>query len=187
MQAGGEPSSKKVRGSYSRLICLQCRARKIKCHLPADTAPSDHAQPAGKACERCKQFGLDCIVSASTLGRPALKRQRQDESAAVQDEGALTSTMHRENRPSQDESAGIEGFLLARQLESASVPFHPQQTLPSKLEIYESLSSPVHLLSLLLSRDERFASSNTTLSSASGHISILEVVSDELAKLLDQQ
>lgn len=187
MQEGGEPSSKKVRGSYSRLICLQCRSRKIKCRLPGNAAPSDHAQPADKACERCKQFGLECIVSASTLGRPALKRQRQEEPAAVQGGGASTSTTHREIRPSEADSADLEGFLLARQLESASVPFHPQKTPPSKLEIYESLSSPIHLLSLLLSRDERFASSNTTLSSTSGHISVFDVVSDELANLLNGQ
>lgn len=187
MQEAGEAASKKVRGSYSRLICLQCRARKIKCHLPDNVAASDHAQPADKACERCKQFGLDCVVSSSTLGRPALKRQRRDEDSTTQNESALNSIMLREARPPEADTADVEGFLLSRQLEgssSTSGPDHPQTIMPSRQEIFESLTSPIHLLSLLLSRDKRFGKTSTT---APVHLSVLDFVSDRLAVLLDTQ
>ena len=187
MQEAGEAASKKFRGSYSRLICLQCRARKIKCHLPENVAASDHPQPADKACERCKQFSLDCVVSASTLGRPALKRQRRDEDSTTRDDSAPTSTMLQEARPSEADSADVEGFLLSRPMESTSStsgPDRPQMKVPSRQEIFESLTSPIHLLSLLLSRDERFGK---TRAAAPVQLPVLDFVSDHLAVLLDTQ
>ena len=185
MQEAGEAASKKVRGSYSRLICLQCRARKIKCHLPENVTASDHPQPAEKACERCKQFGLGCVVSSSTLGRPALKRQRRDDPSPARNDTALTSTMLQEARPPEADSADVEGFLLSVESSSRTTgPDQPQTKLPSKQEIFESLTSPIHLLSLLLSRDKRFGKISAA---APVQLPVLDFVSDHLTVLLDTQ
>jgi hypothetical protein len=66
---------KRARGSYSKLICLRCRERRIKCQLANDGSiePSSEPQPASKACQRCKTHGYGCIVRKTTLGRPNQK------------------------------------------------------------------------------------------------------------------
>lgn len=72
-----ERPSKRLRGTYSRLICLRCRERRIKCQLPQDGSiePSPQPQPKDRACQRCSQQGYDCIVRKTTLGRPSRKHQ----------------------------------------------------------------------------------------------------------------
>ena len=65
-----ETANKRRREKYSRLICLGCRSRRIRCVLP-DTSilPSSEPQPISKACQRCSQNGLDCIVDYTTSVR----------------------------------------------------------------------------------------------------------------------
>jgi hypothetical protein len=66
----------RVRGHYAKLICLNCRARKIKCQLSTAVEPSDQPQPHAKKCVRCRRHGLECVVDRTTLGRPAHKRKK---------------------------------------------------------------------------------------------------------------
>ena len=72
-----EKPAKRARGSYAKLICLRCRERRIKCQLPNEQSvqPSPNPQPLEKACERCTQKGLECIVRKTTLGRPSHKHK----------------------------------------------------------------------------------------------------------------
>ena len=93
--------------------------------------------------------------------------------------------MLREARPPEADPADVEGFLLSRQLEdssSTSGPNHSRTKMPSKQEIFESLTSPIHLLSMLLSRDSRFGK---TSAAVPVQLPVLDIVSDHLAVLLD--
>ena len=183
-------SSRGARGSYSKFICLRCRSRKIKCILTEDSIilPSNQPQPVSKACQRCKQMGLDCVVDSTVLGRPAHKRQRTNGMGSVQGRQATASGDFREGRePAKPQTTDIKKFLLSYSQDSGVAGSSHGQPSPSKLEIYESLRSPVHLLSLLLSRDERFAKSTAIQSSALAQVSASDLITDEVAVMLDQQ
>jgi hypothetical protein len=65
-------SSKRPRGTYSRLICLGCRERRIRCELPNDVeipAPGEF-RTVQTPCYRCKKLEILCIVRSTILGRP---------------------------------------------------------------------------------------------------------------------
>lgn len=65
-----EATFKRRREKYSRLICLGCRSRRIRCVLPDITiVPSSEPQTPDKACQRCAQNGLDCVVDYTTSVR----------------------------------------------------------------------------------------------------------------------
>ncbi|KAI9371231.1 hypothetical protein BJX61DRAFT_39623 [Aspergillus egyptiacus] len=70
----------KPRGRYARWICRGCRSRKIKCNLPdlheQDFVPGALLQSPEKSCGRCRTLGLECIIERTTMGRPALKREK---------------------------------------------------------------------------------------------------------------
>lgn len=86
---------------------------------------------------------------------------------------SILSLSHKQQLPAVD----IENFLLSDlQPKGNSAALH-RQHLPSTLEIYQCLTSPVHQLSALLSRDKRFAAANVNLSFMSVQISVLELIS----------
>lgn len=64
--------SKRPRGKYSRLICLGCRERRIRCELPSEVETPDpgELQTVKTPCYRCKRLGVPCIVRQTILGRP---------------------------------------------------------------------------------------------------------------------
>jgi hypothetical protein len=178
------------RGNYARLICLNCRARKIKCTLPTDVPieASPSPQPQDRACTRCQQ-GLDCIVDKTVLGRPAQKRQRPGQSrnedwAALLDETAV--------EPELDPD--VQDFVLSdlrdevREIGShIAVPL-PGRTKPSKREIFDSLMNPVHLFAALMARDFKFGSRNFgSGTDVNMSVDVTGLVSDGLAALLDEQ
>jgi Fungal Zn(2)-Cys(6) binuclear cluster domain len=68
---------RKPRGSYAGLICLRCRARKIKCVLPDGVQPSNVPQSDAHSCQRCRQNGFECVVDSTTLGRPSRRVERE--------------------------------------------------------------------------------------------------------------
>jgi len=65
---------KRTRGAYSRLICLGCRERRIKCELPDDVLAPDPGElrTVTTPCYRCKKLGVPCVVRRTRLGRPGL-------------------------------------------------------------------------------------------------------------------
>ena len=64
--------SKRPRGTYSRLICLGCRERRIRCELPSEVEVPDPGElrTVQTPCYRCKRLGVPCIVRQTILGRP---------------------------------------------------------------------------------------------------------------------
>lgn len=65
--------SKRSRGAYSRLICLGCRERRIRCELPNNVEIPDvgELRTIQTPCYRCKRLGVSCIVRKTILGRPS--------------------------------------------------------------------------------------------------------------------
>lgn len=65
-------ASKKRRGKYARLICLECRDRRIRCELPSDCAIPEPGEllEVQTPCHRCNKLGVPCIVRQTILGRP---------------------------------------------------------------------------------------------------------------------
>ena len=186
-QEMADTTTKRHREKYSKLICLGCRARRIRCVLP-DTSivPSVDPQPADKTCQRCQHNGLDCIVDYTTLGRPAQKRNRGVVANPDQQDDSSS------NKPREDFeetiTQDVDDFLLSRpevDESGATTVVSMQRKRPSKKEVSEAMTSAFHLLAALLAKDKHFASSIG--SQPLVHQSILELVNDENAALLDNQ
>lgn len=151
-----------ARGSYSRLKCLQCRSRKIKCELPnLSIEPSHSPQPPETSCTRCHQQGLDCIVDNTVLGRPSHKRRRPATgTASSTGQGDSQSTVPADaNEEGEDD---VEAFVLSH-VESAVDGIdveasRPNKIKPSRHEVFAALLDSTHLLSALLARDTSFGS-----------------------------
>jgi hypothetical protein len=67
------PGAKRSRDHYSRLICLGCRERRIRCELPKDVMipSSGELHEVETPCYRCRRLGVRCIVRQTILGRPS--------------------------------------------------------------------------------------------------------------------
>ncbi|KAM0228321.1 hypothetical protein ACHAP5_011971 [Fusarium lateritium] len=74
-QPAAEPraEAKRQRNRYSRLICLGCRERRIRCELPKDVAVprSGELHEVQTPCYRCRRLDLRCVVRQTILGRPS--------------------------------------------------------------------------------------------------------------------
>lgn len=183
-----ETLPKRRREKYSRLICLGCRARRIRCALPdTDIQPSSQPQSQDKACQRCQQNGLDCIVDNTTLGRPAQKRNRVDQASNVQQISDQSNARQSRDNSEEVSQYDVEDFLLSHPQtdDNDATPVKRSQKQPTKSEMFQSLFSPIHLLSALLSRDKTFASS--VGSQPLAPISILDIVDESVTVLLDAQ
>ena len=183
-----ETLPKRRREKYSKLICLGCRARRIRCALPdTDIQPSSEPQPQDKSCQRCRQNGLDCIVDHTTLGRPAQKRNRVDQSSNLQQTIEQSESCLPEADFEDATSQDVEDYLLSRpETNNDGTPTaKAQEQPPTKSEKFEAVFSPFHLLSALLSRDKKFASSigSQPLVTAS----ITDIIDERITDLLDDQ
>lgn len=94
MGATSPTTSKRIRAKYSRLICLGCRERRIRCELAADIEPPNlgEVRTAPIPCHRCKRLGLACVIRQSILGRPGTGK------ALARDVVPRTSTVHHADR-----------------------------------------------------------------------------------------
>lgn len=65
--------SKRQRGPYSRMICLGCQQRRIRCELPSETEVPGPGECLNvqTPCYRCNRLGIPCIVRQTVLGRPS--------------------------------------------------------------------------------------------------------------------
>ncbi|KAI7534863.1 hypothetical protein KC331_g12327, partial [Hortaea werneckii] len=180
-----EPTSKGPRGNYSRFRCLNCRSRKIKCQLPEDYS-SPEASGAGEArCKRCKALDLDCVVERTVLGRPAAKRKRTDAPVDEEQDGETSlldsSTDHVVFDPHLNE------YLLCNVTDdgiSSSSAVTPSPH--NKYEALDTLVSPAHFVTAVLTHDTIFAA-RIGNASDSGKEDLLDLVSSGLAALLDEQ
>jgi hypothetical protein len=64
--------SKRQRDKYSRLICLGCRDRRIRCELPSDVdiPKPGELRTCKTPCYRCRRLGVPCVIRQTVLGRP---------------------------------------------------------------------------------------------------------------------
>lgn len=154
-----EHSPRQPRGNYAKLICLNCRARKIKCSLPNDKAiePSPVPQPREQSCVRCQQQCLDCIVDKTVLGRPSQKRQRPEH---LKNEGYHLAGDDASQEAEVDPN--VQDFVLS-DLRDEVHDIDDQitastRTKPSKREVFESLMDSTHLFSALMASDTHFGS-----------------------------
>jgi hypothetical protein len=182
-----EQPARQPRGSYAKLICLNCRSRKIKCNLPTDVQikPSQHAQPHELACTRCQQQGLECIVDKTVLGRPAQKRQRPEQPTAEE------SRLDGEDAGDEEQlDPNVQDFVLS-DLRDEVHDIDVQVTAntrarPSKREVFDSLTDSAHLLSAMMARDKNFGS---LVFRPMGDVAVdvTRLVDNDLTVLLDEQ
>ncbi|KAK3390746.1 hypothetical protein B0H63DRAFT_389226 [Podospora didyma] len=68
--------AKRPRDKYSRLICLGCHARRIRCELPNEVELPNPGElrTAQTPCHRCKRLGVPCLVRQTILGRPSQRK-----------------------------------------------------------------------------------------------------------------
>ena len=175
--------AKRARGSYAKLICLRCRERRIKCQLADDGSvlPGPEPQPADKACIRCQQQELPCVVRKTTLGRPNQSKKQQ----------LLTPTSTNESyqQPSRSPSPAAEDLVLLTLDQGQGSKPRRSSTLadqPASVQMYGAINRTFDITSGLLARDKRFGSANTELKDLVPK-PIDEILSTELAELLDQQ
>lgn len=175
------------RGSYAKLICLNCRARKIKCILPnhVQLEPSQSPQPLDRACTRCQQQGLDCIVDKTILGRPSQKRHRA-ERIRTEDDDFVEHAVPEE----PDEGFDVQDFVLSDLREEVneigSMLTTPRKAKPSKREVFEALMDSTHLFSNLMAGDARFGSRAFGLH-VDMSVCLTELVSESLAASMDER
>ncbi|KAK5721197.1 hypothetical protein LTR17_014757 [Elasticomyces elasticus] len=183
-----QPKPRRPREKYSKLICLACRGRRIRCLLPTDLtiSPGPEPQEADKACQRCRQNNLECVVDSTTLGRPSGKRMRTDESLAG---GSRASERRDGERRDDEELMGIaalevEDFLLSYPEEGSVGGVVVANVKPTRSEMSEAFLRPYHLFTALLGRDRSFA---RELGAVVGGVpEVLEVVTIEMAGVLDR-
>ncbi|KAF2166359.1 hypothetical protein M409DRAFT_66803 [Zasmidium cellare ATCC 36951] len=86
-------SAPRVRGPNSRLICLACRERRIRCELPLDVdiPPQGELRTVQMPCYRCRRLRIPCVVRQTTLGRPRPKASATSLTTAG-DRRSLTTT-----------------------------------------------------------------------------------------------
>ena len=68
--------SKRTRDRYSRLLCLGCRERRIRCELPSEVEIPNPGElrTVQTPCYRCKRLGVPCVIRQTILGRPGPER-----------------------------------------------------------------------------------------------------------------
>ncbi|CAI6336185.1 unnamed protein product [Periconia digitata] len=76
---------KRSRGAYSRLICIGCRERRIRCELPSGVEVPEPGEltTAETPCYRCKRLGIPCKIRQTVLGRPSPDGKPEPASDAV--------------------------------------------------------------------------------------------------------
>jgi hypothetical protein len=147
--------------------------------------PSQHAQPPERACTRCQQQDLDCIVDKTVLGRPAQKRRRPE-----QQKGEGDSLANEAPRNEEDLDPNVRDFVLSElrdEVHDIDVRITaPARTRPSKREVFESLMDSTHLFSALMARDKSFGS---LAFQSTGDVTadVTRLVNKELTILLDEQ
>ncbi|KAK5737218.1 hypothetical protein LTR17_006828 [Elasticomyces elasticus] len=189
-----QPKPRRPREKYSKLICLACRGRRIRCLLPTDLtiSPGPQPQDPDKACQRCRQNNLECVVDSTTLGRPSGKRMRTDDPSS----GAASRASERRASEKRDdeELMGIaalemEDFLLSYPEEGKEGSVGGgvggvANVKPTRSEMSEAFLRPYHLFTALLGLDRSFA--RELGGGASSVPEVLEVVTVEMAGVLDR-
>lgn len=184
------------RGKYARAICQNCRSRKIKCVLPYP----DHVGPQSPrtSCERCSSLGLACIVEATTIGRPALKRTQEitfpdarvsPTNVVPRSDGEFSSIQKLDISSAQ--TLNIQDYLWAESVDEnltfqQTFDIHaaniPSRHIETKLQ---SVLDPSKILSSTLTNDRTFGSIVTQPQLLCG-VSLLDIITEDITYLLDE-
>ncbi|KAK4893643.1 hypothetical protein LTR27_008112 [Elasticomyces elasticus] len=189
------PKPRRPREKYSKLICLACRGRRIRCLLPTDLtiSPGPEPQEADKACQRCRQNNLECVVDSTTLGRPSRKRMRTDDPLAAGSCDAPSERRASERRDDEElmgiASLEVEDFLLSYPEEGKEGSVGGgvgvvANVKPTRSEMSEAFLRPYHLFTALLGRDRAFARELGAVVGGVGNV--LGVVGEEGVGVLDR-
>lgn len=175
------------RGHYARLICQQCRSRKIKCDLPdgeENLEPSGMPQSVERSCRRCQNLGLDCIVDRTSLGRPAAKRARRKGSQPPASSAAIRSRTRDEQDIATGRTLRIDGYIFSDVAEDADGVKSLAQ--PSKEDLFRSMIDPASLFSSILANDRNFGASIIHTTSRCNE-PLSDVIDDDTAASLDKR
>lgn len=116
---------RRTRVKYSRLICLGCRERRIRCELPSgvEIPGPGELRTIQTPCYRCERLGIACVVRQTILGRPGHEKRAAAEAyigeAKTEDivlAAALPSGTMARPQPtqSQDEMQPFDGSVTLR-------------------------------------------------------------------------
>lgn len=176
------------RGNYASLICVGCSNRKIKCRLPGhiDIQPSDRPQPEQSACQRCRDFGLECIVRYTVLGRPASRRKRASEVRVKTDAPSAGSSA---TLPLEEETfeEGVKIYLLSELPEDRSPsPRDEPMTKAKTDDMFNAMVSGTHLMAAVLASNRNFGSLARS-TEPDARKPLTQLISNGMATLLDEQ
>lgn len=87
---------KRKRSAYSRVICLGCRDRRIRCELPSDVEiPNPGEVSTTKTpCYRCKRLAIPCRIRQTVLGRPGAEHTNSNTAVDTELEPARNVVPH---------------------------------------------------------------------------------------------
>lgn len=181
-------SERSRRGKYARLICRGCRSRKIKCVLPDvhDLGPLNTPQPTEKACERCRNLHLECVVDYTLLGRPRVNRTHRAKKSEDGSPHTHSDPVPDENLPTLSSLeikdylfADDEDNILSEQCESES------SRALRKEEIFESMIQPTSFFISVLSKDRAFGA-DILHDTSSWTTPLPDLISNDMAESSDK-
>ncbi|KAJ6184357.1 hypothetical protein N7519_005658 [Penicillium mononematosum] len=148
-----------------------------------DLGPLGVPQPQEKACERCRNLDLECIVERTFLGRPAAKRLRgmaaQENDTVIN--GPITSTLSSDDIQDHLFSDAAEiGPDWQKELRTKLAP------RPTKEERFKSMIEPHFFLSSILSKDQAFGS-DIAQPPSGWDASLTELIDNDTAESLEKR
>ena len=141
-------------------------------------------QPQEKACERCRNMSLECIVEPTFLGRPAAKRLR---GMASHDNGPVISTGSGDQTTLS--SVDIKDHLFCDIAVAGPAENGDGRTKsiqrPTKQEIFQSMIEPHYFLSSILAKDQAFGAHMTPIPPF-WSASLPELIDNDIAMSLEK-
>ncbi|KAK4622183.1 hypothetical protein CLAFUW4_07305 [Fulvia fulva] len=138
----------RARNKYSRLICLGCQGRRIRCELPTNIEPpaSGQLQEAQAPCYRCRRLGIPCVIRQPILGRPSVR-------------SSAASAAHVQRRTTYNDKAFIWIDTAKLPAQSASAQLEPAFAH----DPIDSPPGPHNLNDLSLNGHARYTNNGTLL------------------------
>lgn len=136
-------------------------------------------QAPGQACDRCRNFNLECVVERTMLGRPAANRGRRNASDSASGTGGGDSEPLDINEYMW--SGGAEEQMQINQNQGPAA----KSRHPSKQDVFESIIDPACFLSLILANNPVFGS-NIVHATTPWTGFLPDLIDDDLCESLDR-